>query len=152
VVADDARRYVRQTDRRFDIIIVDAYIHELQIPPLLATREFFVELRDHLAPGGIIGMNVVVLPDSQFYPKFLQTVADVFPDVREAPFVPGAENRLVLAAEQIVLNRLPASIAPEVNRYLTETVPRLRSVERTDEFVYTDDRTDIELRLANPHG
>ncbi|MBI4426633.1 MAG: fused MFS/spermidine synthase [Candidatus Kerfeldbacteria bacterium] len=152
VVADDARRYLARTDRRFDVIIVDAYVHELQIPPLLATREFFADLRRHLAPGGIVGMNVAVLSGSRFYPKFLQTVADVFPDVRHAPFAAGAANHLVLAAETVALDRLPRTIAPEIDRFLSHTVPALRLVERTAETVYTDDRTDLELLMANPHG
>lgn len=152
VVLDDARRYLARTDRRFDVIIVDAYIHELQIPPLLATREFFSELRASLAPGGVVGMNVVVLAGSTFYPKFLQTLAEVFPDVRQAPFIPNAANHLVLAAESVELSRLPRTIAPEIDQYLTDTASRFERVERTIETVYTDDQTDIELRLANPHG
>ncbi len=148
VIHDDARRFLRQNDQRYDVIIVDAYIHELQIPPLLATREFFSLVRDRLASGGVVGMNVVALNGNRFYPKFLETLAAVFPDVREAPFVSGAVNHLVLAAESLEMNRVPESISPETDRFRLATVPRLQRIVRSDGPIYTDNQTDIELRIA----
>lgn len=149
VIHDDARRFLRQDDQRYDLIIVDAYVHELQIPPLLATREFFSLVRDRLAEGGVVGMNVVALKGNRFYPKFLQTVTAVFPDVREAPFISGAVNHFVLAAEALDLNRLPASISPETDRFIQETVPSLQPVVRSGGPIYTDNQTDIEFRVAS---
>lgn len=152
IVNDDARRFLERTDQSYDVIIVDAFVHELQIPPLLATQEFFSLIRDHLAAGGIVGMNVISSSGNRFFPKFLNTVASVFPEVATAPFIPGAVNQLVLASNDIRLDALPQSIAPEVDRYLEETVPTMRTVVREGEDVYTDDRTDIELRMRSSHA
>lgn len=146
-VVDDARHFLRTTNAQYDVIIIDAYVHELSIPPLLATKEFYALTRDHLAPGGIVGMNIVVSNRSTFFPKLLGTVRSVFSDVQTAPFVPGAENHLVFAADRVSFDRLPPTIAPEIDRFLRETVPAMQRVEQTDKPVYTDNQTDIELRL-----
>ena len=47
----DARPFLRRTDERYDLIVVDAY-HQPYVPFYLATREFFQLVRERLAPGG----------------------------------------------------------------------------------------------------
>ena len=46
----DARPFLRSTDERYDLIVVDAY-HQPYVPFYLATREFFRLVRERLAPG-----------------------------------------------------------------------------------------------------
>ena len=57
----DARPFLRATDRRYDLIVVDAY-HQPYVPFYLATREFFALARERLAPGGILALNVAGVP------------------------------------------------------------------------------------------
>ena len=45
--------FLRSTDERYDLIVVDAY-RQPYVPFYLATREFFRLVRDHLTPGGIV--------------------------------------------------------------------------------------------------
>jgi spermidine synthase len=58
----DARPFLRSTDERYDLIVVDAY-HQPYVPFYLATREFFRLARERLAPGGIVALNVATVPD-----------------------------------------------------------------------------------------
>jgi predicted membrane-bound spermidine synthase len=53
----DARPWLRATTRTFDVSMVDAY-RQPYIPFYLATREFFALVREHLAPGGLVVINV----------------------------------------------------------------------------------------------
>jgi spermidine synthase len=53
----DARPWLRSTSRTFDVVMVDAY-RQPYIPFYLATREFFALVREHLAPGGLVVINV----------------------------------------------------------------------------------------------
>jgi spermidine synthase len=55
--AADARTFLRASEQRYDVIVVDAY-RQPYIPFHLATREFFELARDRLAPGGIVLVNV----------------------------------------------------------------------------------------------
>jgi predicted membrane-bound spermidine synthase len=52
----DARLFVRNAKKRFDLIIVDLF-HAGSTADYLLTREFFGDLRRSLNPGGIIAMN-----------------------------------------------------------------------------------------------
>jgi spermidine synthase len=53
----DARPWLRTSTQRYDVIMVDAY-RQPYIPFYLATREFFALVREHLAPGGLVIINV----------------------------------------------------------------------------------------------
>ena len=60
----DARPFLRRTDKRYDLIIVDAY-HQPYVPFYLATREFFRLARERLEPGGILALNVASVPGDE---------------------------------------------------------------------------------------
>src|SRR5947199_10697331 len=54
----------------------------------LATREFFAAARPHLAPGGVLGSNVIGAlagPRSGLFRAIYKTVASVFPTVYVFP-------------------------------------------------------------------
>jgi spermidine synthase len=53
----DARVFLNSTERTYDLIWVDAFARHM-IPFHLTTVEFFAELRAHLAPNGILAMNL----------------------------------------------------------------------------------------------
>jgi spermidine synthase len=54
----DARSYLRSTAARYDVILVDAFVHTT-IPKELRTIESFAALRKHLLPDGVAAMNVI---------------------------------------------------------------------------------------------
>ena len=54
---EDARPWLRRSAGDYDVIMVDAY-RQPYIPFYLATREFFELVRDRLAPGGVVIVNV----------------------------------------------------------------------------------------------
>ena len=59
----DARPFLRRSGRAYDLIIVDAY-RPPYVPFYLATQEFFELVRERLAPGGIVALNVATVPDN----------------------------------------------------------------------------------------
>jgi spermidine synthase len=61
VTGEDGRTVVNAlpADRRFDLVLIDAYARTNYVPFQLATREFFERVRAHLEPGGWIGVNVL---------------------------------------------------------------------------------------------
>jgi predicted membrane-bound spermidine synthase len=56
-VAQDARYFLRNSTRTYDVIAIDAY-RPPYIPFHLTTQEFFREVRDHLTDNGVVAINV----------------------------------------------------------------------------------------------
>ena len=62
VSVEDGRVFLRRSTERYDLIILDAYVHGRYgsvIPQHLATKEFFQLARDHLSTNGVITYNVI---------------------------------------------------------------------------------------------
>jgi spermidine synthase len=80
-VTADGRVFLARSHRRYDEIVVDAY-RQPYIPFQLATAEFFRLLRAHLAPGGVVALNVAATPtDRRLTARIGSTLATSFPDV-----------------------------------------------------------------------
>lgn len=78
-----ARAYLSSTDKKFDVIFLDAYLGGLSIPEHLVTQEFFEEIKEHLKPNAIVLANFIL--SSNFNNKFSKTIDNtlrsVFPYV-----------------------------------------------------------------------
>ena len=61
LIAADGRPFLERTDKRYDLIVVDAY-RQPYVPFYLATSEFFRLARERLRPGGMIALNVAATP------------------------------------------------------------------------------------------
>jgi spermidine synthase len=57
---EDARRFLKRSERRWDVIVVDVY-GSSSIPFHLATREAFREMTERLEAGGVLAMNVITV-------------------------------------------------------------------------------------------
>jgi spermidine synthase len=80
VITADARAYLLASDRRYDLICVDAY-RQPYVPFQLATKEFFALAREHLRPGGALALNVSRVPgDRGLVQAIARTVRTTFGD------------------------------------------------------------------------
>lgn len=88
VRVQDARTFVRDCRRRFDVVVVDLFQGD-GTPDYLLTREFFADLRRCLDSNGIVVMNVFFHPvDETPNRRLLRTIATSFAQVFEF-HVPG---------------------------------------------------------------
>jgi len=141
----DARPFLRRTERRYDLIVVDAY-HQPYVPFYLATREFFRLVRERLAPGGIVALNVAAVPgDRRLVNGIGRTVAVELPQVLQWPAL--RFNTLVLGltealSPQELERRLasgPADLAPLRELLARDVRPPIASGRP-----WTDDRAPVE--------
>lgn len=58
VAGVDARVGLRHVQRSFDLIVLDCYANQVEIPPHLSSLEFFGEVGERLEPGGWLVANV----------------------------------------------------------------------------------------------
>ena len=146
VHAADARPWLRRQDGvRFDAISVDAY-RQPYIPFYLTTREFFELVRDRLAPGGVVVINVGHPEDQDELQKVLAaTMGDAFPYVLSDPVRP-TNTQLVGSLSPLSSQRLreaAARMPSELRPVAAEAADRLQlPLEGGD--VYTDDRAPVE--------
>ena len=141
----DARPFLRSRDERYDLIFVDAY-RPPYVPFYLATQEFFRLARDRLEPGGIIALNVAMVPDDERLVEGVAgTLATEFPAVLAWP---------ALRFNQLVLGFTAPATRAELERRLRSAPARLRPLTRMleaglravepAEDPWTDDRSPVE--------
>lgn len=81
VYVKDGRIYLKETSKRYDLIMVDAYYAD-SIPFHLATVEFYELVRERLNPGGVVACNIIGAlsgPNSKLFRSMYFTFARVFP-------------------------------------------------------------------------
>jgi spermidine synthase len=141
----DARPFLRNATRRWDVIVVDAY-RQPYIPFYLTTREFFDEVRDHLTPGGVVLVNVGHPSDSDTLEKVLSaTMGAALGTVVRDP-VKASNTVLVGSAGDVSAGALRAatrSLPPDLAAVAAPTADRLAPALRGGD-VYTDDRAPVE--------
>jgi predicted membrane-bound spermidine synthase len=150
-VAQDARYFLANSDRTYDVIAIDAY-RPPYIPFHLTTVEFFRECRDHLTETGVVAINVGrTRSDWRLVEALAGTLRAEFPNVYLVDLVePGWEliNVLVIATRQPTrLGNLERN-SQSLDNPLLEKVAR-RAVPRATEFtgsgkVFTDDKAPVE--------
>ena len=78
-----ARAYLNGTDKKFDVILLDAYLGGLSIPEHLVTLEFFEQIKTHLKDDAVLVTNFIVSPNfnNAFSKNIDNTLRAVFPYV-----------------------------------------------------------------------
>jgi len=152
----DGRQFLRETNRTYDLIVLDAYRKD-KVPFQLTTEEFMRLAGDRLDDDGVLFANVVSAPTgpaSKFYRAEYRTMDRVFGQVYGFPTVGGGvvQNVEVIAtkedvrlteAELLARNRrrdVGIDLADEIRTYggepPTDDVPVLR-----------DDRAPVDSLL-----
>jgi spermidine synthase len=141
----DARPFLRRSDRRYDLIVVDAY-RQPYIPFYLATREFFALARDHLTPRGMIVINVGHPERSDRLEKVLSaTMGAELTTVMRDPSEPtntmlvGTDAPVSGGAMRAAVAQMPAPLQPVAEATAGRLAPPLRGGR-----VYTDDVAPVE--------
>ena len=96
VHVDDGRRFLAASPKHWDYVYVDTYIGN-SIPFHLCTVEFFREVARHLAPGGVLGINLSSSLDRPFARAMLRSVSEVFPSVYVVS-IQASTNQFVMAS------------------------------------------------------
>lgn len=97
VTISDARGFLHSSAERWDFIYCDTYIG-LSVPFHLTTVQFLEEVRRHLAPHGVFGLNLAAGLSDPFSRAMYRTVRDRFATTYVVD-VRGASNVLVLATD-----------------------------------------------------
>jgi spermidine synthase len=91
IAVEDGRVYLSNSDRRFDIVLIDAYRGPF-VPFHLLTTEFYKLVAAHLKAGGVALQNVE--PSTMLFDSAVATIRSAFDHV---VFLEGNGNIVVLA-------------------------------------------------------
>lgn len=76
---EDAFQFIKKSEKKYGIIILDAYIGK-DLPPSMSTLEFFKETKSHLSNKGILIANLMTTEKS-YLKKILKTISSVFCEI-----------------------------------------------------------------------
>jgi spermidine synthase len=117
ITVQDGRVFVRRTDARYDLVILDAYFAE-GIPFHLATKEFLEQVRERLSAGGVVVSNIIGAldgPDSRLYRALHKTYGAVFPGLYPFPTAFGlARNPTEIRTIILVSTARPGLTAEQI--------------------------------------
>ena len=147
VTTYDGRAYLAAIDGVYDVIMVDAY-QDITIPFQMSSVEFFALVKEHLAPDGVMVVNLNMRSDKEgnINEWLGDTIASVFPYVCTAD-VPGTTNRELFAAGTDRFSRFDttsAAYGQELNELMARVAQRLMPYESGGRLL-TDDRAPVEL-------
>ena len=162
VEVGDGRRFLAAHERRWDVIVVDAFFADA-IPFHLVTHEFLELARQRLAPGGVVVTNVIGAVSgrgSKLFRSVYRTYRGVFPSLVVHPAIlPGDRgddtfrNLVVVASDKAfpepeVLAARWAEVraahpsAPDLRRPILDrhdaTIPVADVPTLTDDYAPTD--------------
>jgi len=96
----DARAALQELPQRFDEIVLDAYANQMEIPAHLTSREFFVDVRARLSPGGWLCVNIGSFGlEDPLVDAIGSTVASAFGERVLVVRVPFSRNSMLFARE-----------------------------------------------------
>lgn len=148
VTTYDGRAYLNAVDKKYDVIMVDAY-QDITIPFQMSSMEFFMLVQSHLAPDGVmvVNMNMRGSGEENINTYLSDTIAAVFEQVYTVD-VTGSTNRELFAGNGPLLDNLRARLAAaehaDLIALLGSVAERLEPY-RPGQHVMTDDKAPVEL-------
>ena len=149
VTTYDGRAFLNATDKKYNIIMVDAY-QDITIPFQMSSVEFFTLVKEHLEDNGVmvVNMNMHSSEEGNINQYLADTISSVFSEVYTAN-VPYSTNRELFASNNVNLyktfeekrklleNRdlynLMGQVSDNLNKY------------NAGNYILTDDKAPVEL-------
>lgn len=149
VTTYDGRAFLQAVDKKYDVIMVDAY-QDITIPFQMSSVEFFALVREHLTDDGVmvVNMNMHSEEEGNINEYLSDTIAAVFPYVYTAD-VKGSTNRELFASGQKdaydnLVNKSKTLENQELSAMMQTVSAQLVPYEKGD-CLLTDDKAPVEL-------
>lgn len=145
----DGRSYLTASDKKYNVIMVDAY-QDITIPFQMSSVEFFTEVEKHLAPGGVmvVNMNMKSQCENSINDYLCDTIGSVFDNVYTVP-VEGGTNCEVFAFQhpgtmQTFRDGCESLGDPDL-KAMMEKISGGLTLRESGNLILTDDKAPVEL-------
>ena len=149
VTTYDGRAYLNAMDKKYDVIMVDAY-QDITIPFQMSSVEFLTLVKDHLNEDGVmvVNMNMRGSGDGNINQYLSDTIGQVF-DAEYTVDVANTTNRELFASNNpSIMENLQANTKQITNadlRNMMETVYADSTPYGKGDYILTDDKAPVEL-------
>lgn len=147
VYVNDGRAFLDVTDKKYDVILVDAY-QDITIPFQMSSIEFFKKVKDHLKDKGVMVVNLNMYTNNEggINDYICGTIRNCFDNAYKVKCNTNCE---VYACNGFDLKEsLSKSINLidniELKIMMTRVYLRMEFVEKND-YILTDDKAPVEL-------
>lgn len=149
VTTYDGRAYLNAVDKKYDVIMVDAY-QDITIPFQMSSVEFFTLVKEHLNENGVmvVNMNMRGSDEGNINQYLADTISAVFGEVYTVE-VKGTTNRELFASDNVeMLDNLEANRGQLSNddlQALMEKVAANIVSYDAGNYILTDDKAPVEV-------
>lgn len=148
VTTYDGRAYLKAVDKKYDVIMVDAY-QDITIPFQMSSVEFFTLVKEHLTDNGVMVVNMNMRSDDEgsINDCLTSTISEVFESVYTVD-VPNSTNCELFAAKKPFVNGYDERVQTVKDKTLRKLLGRVGdSLQKSvgDGMVLTDDQAPVEL-------
>lgn len=149
VTTYDGRAFLNASDRKYDVIMVDAY-QDITIPFQMSSVEFFRLVKSHLNENGVmvVNMNMRGNDDGDINQYLADTISSVFDNVYTVE-VDNSTNRELFASDNNdmmgVLNDNISGIKDADLRFMMNKVRDNSIAYNAGKLIMTDDNAPVEL-------
>ena len=149
VVTYDGRAYLNAIDKKYDVIMVDAY-QDITIPFQMSSVEFFSSVKDHLKDDGVmvVNMNMKSNQEGGINEYLSDTICTVFNEAYYAD-TSAIGNRELFASnnpELLVIFEKNVSIEDDSELiWMMDLVSEKLIPYEAGDLVMTDDKAPVEL-------
>ena len=158
VTTYDGRAYLNVDEKKYDVIMVDAY-QDITIPFQMSSVEFFTLVKEHLTKDGVmvVNMNMRGQEEGNINQYLSDTIAEVFGNVYTVDVAGGTNRELFASDSGEVLARADRNIeslktkaagGEEREEELADMMVRVRENLIPYEkggYLLTDDKAPVEL-------
>lgn len=149
VTTYDGRAFLNASDRKYDVIMVDAY-QDITIPFQMSSVEFFRLVKSHLNENGVmvVNMNMRGNDDGDINQYLADTISSVFGNLYTVE-VDNSTNRELFASDNNdmmgVLNDNISGIKDADLRFMMNKVRDNSIAYNAGKLIMTDDNAPVEL-------
>ena len=149
VTTYDGRAFLNVCDKKYDVIMVDAY-QDITIPFQMSSVEFFRLVKSHLNDNGVMVVNMNMRSDSAdgINSWLADTISSVFDNVYTVD-VNGATNRELFASDNSSIKEVLVSNSGDLTntrlKALMSTVSAQLIPYDSGKRILTDDKAPVEL-------
>ena len=149
VTTYDGRAYLNAVDKKYDVIMVDAY-QDITIPFQMSSIEFFTLVKEHLTEDGVmvVNMNMRGKEEGNINQYLADTISNVFSEVYTVDVI-GSTNRELFASNaddmlEVMQANLESCTDRELADMIREVSGRLAAYE-PGSYLMSDDKAPVEL-------